>query len=1185
MLDSPFINPDPARVFYESELVIGLWDAFPVSPGHALIVPRRVVATWFEASRAEQIGILDGIEAAKAAIEQRHTPQGYNIGINAGEAAGQTIFHLHVHVIPRYTGDVPDPRGGVRHVIPARANYLVNDGDWPVEELVREAFAPAPGRLFVRQLLPELSRDLDSAREVRFAVAFLLRSGWNHIAGRLRDLLVQRKGKATILTGDYLDSSDPDALQSLLDLTQTPEVENRLQAFVFEATRSGISFHPKAYLFVSAHGGTAAYVGSSNLSTSALTTGVEWNYRLAQVPADIEKGFSDLLSHKATTRLTQEWLDDYRRRRRPPATLQPVEVVPEPPPTPPEPHPIQSEALAALARTREAGNGAGLVVLATGLGKTWLAAFDSADFQRVLFVAHREEILSQANRTFRAIRPTARLGYFTGKEKQQSADVLFASIQTLANHYRRFERDAFDYIVVDEFHHAWAVSYRKVIDYFTPTFLLAITATPERSDGGDLLSLCAENVVYRRDLADGIRIGRLCPIRYYGVPDEVDYAQIPWRNRRFDPEALTRASATQERARNAFEQYQKLAVKKGCRSTIGFCVSQGHADFMAEFFSSRGVRAVAVHTGAKSAHRSDSLQQLAEGKLDVIFSVDVFNEGLDLPQVDCVMMLRPTESRVLWLQQLGRGLRRAEGKSHLTVIDYIGNHRTFLVKLQTLFMEIACCLRGTGDAELKAVLEKLRKGELELPPGCEVTYDVVAIDIISKLLRTAKADAIGLWLEDFRARHDRRPTASEAFHEGYNPRAVHNEYGSWLDFLKVKGALSAAETEALESHRQFLAHLGMTAMSKSYKMVLLEAMLSRVSLSESIGIEELTQAFITRARRSRQLAADVSVELNDVEAVQRLLVKNPIHAWTGGNTAKGAVFFRYQDGQFSSTVGKAGDETLTSLVREMVDWRLVEYLERGLHGEATEGSFLGKVSQTNGRPIIFLDRARYPHIPTGAQPLQVDGEEYTANFVKIALNKVVKGTERANLLPSFLRGWFGPDAGQPGTIHQVEFSPAGPGWKMSPSNVTPQQPAIVGHRYAREQIPPLFGLKFRKATWNSGVVNEGGVIVLLVTINKGTLLPDHQYADRFLSSDRFQWQSQNRTTQASSFGQLLRHHVEKDVPVHLFVRAEKKTNGISQPFLYCGKVHFESWSGEQPITVIWALETEVPERLAGQIDG
>ena len=236
-------------------------------------------------------------------------------------------------------------------------------------------------------------------------------------------------------------------------------------------------------------------------------------------------------------------------------------VPPEPPCPVPEPHAIQQEALEALEQTRSERNAAGLVVLATGLGKTWLAAFDTDRFgaKRVLFVAHREEILRQALDTFRRIRPEATLGLYTGTEKDPSADVLFASIQTLGKkaHLRNFGSNAFDYIVVDEFHHAAARTYRQLIDHFKPEFLLGLTATPERTDGGDFLALCGENLVYRCDLLEGIERERLAPFRYIGVPDEVDYASIPWRSRRFDEKALTNAIATQERAANVFDQYRK----------------------------------------------------------------------------------------------------------------------------------------------------------------------------------------------------------------------------------------------------------------------------------------------------------------------------------------------------------------------------------------------------------------------------------------------------------------------------------------------------------------------------------------------------------------------------------------------------------------------------------------------------
>ena len=197
-----------------------------------------------------------------------------------------------------------------------------------------------------------------------------------------------------------------------------------------------------------------------------------------------------------------------------------------------------------------------------------------------------------------------------GQERDADADVLFASIQTLgrAAHLERFPRDAFDYIVVDEFHHAAAPTYRRLIDHFRPKFLLGLTATPERTDGGDLLALCEENLVYRCDLVEGVKQDLLCRFRYFGVPDEVDYRNIPWRNSRFDEEELTRHVATQSRARNAYEQLQK----RGGTRTLAFCVSQRHADFMADFFRQQGLRAVAVHSGDTSAPRAQSLEELSE---------------------------------------------------------------------------------------------------------------------------------------------------------------------------------------------------------------------------------------------------------------------------------------------------------------------------------------------------------------------------------------------------------------------------------------------------------------------------------------------------------------------------------------------------------------------------------------------
>ena len=378
---------------------------------------------------------------------------------------------------------------------------------------------------------------------------------------------------------------------------------------------------------------------------------------------------------------------------------------------------------------------------------------------------------------------------------------------------------AFDYIIVDEFHHAAAATYRRIIDYFQPKFLLGLTATPERMDGGDLLALCQENLVFEASVPDGISADLLCAFQYWGVPDVVDYANIPWRNARFDPTELTAAVATDARAQNALEQFRK----HGAQRCIAFCCSQRHANFMADFFNAQGLRAVAVHAGNESAPRTTSLQQLASGELDVIFSVDMFNEGVDVPNIDTVLMLRPTKSTVIWMQQFGRGLRRAPGKPFLKVIDYIGNHRSFLMKLRSV---AALAERpATSMGALRSVLDEIRRQELELPEGCSITYELESIAILESLLKPARPEAaLEAFYRDFLERHGVRPTAVEAFHEGFNPRS--NSERSWFGFVSRMNGLSEPAATALSQSRAFLESIEKTETTRSYKIVLLLALIS-----------------------------------------------------------------------------------------------------------------------------------------------------------------------------------------------------------------------------------------------------------------------------------------------------------------------------------------------------------------------
>ncbi|WP_024352066.1 DUF3427 domain-containing protein [Aurantimonas coralicida] len=620
-----------------------------------------------------------------------------------------------------------------------------------------------------------LIRHIANAMQVDLAVAFALVSGVEILRPHLQDLL-DRQGRLRLIVGDYLDVTEPEALHSLMDLN------GDVERHVYETAKS--SFHPKGWVFRAEDGSGRAIVGSSNLSRTALREGIEWN--LATEPngngwREVGAAFDDLLKASQVRPLDEAWIESYAERRASsPLSPQAEQIVrSDPPAEVPNPHIIQMEALAGLREIRDNGAIIALVVLATGLGKTWLAAFDSARARRVLFIAHREEILSQATAVFRRLRPNETFGRYDGNSKDTEGSVVFASVATIGRleHLQRFDPTEFDYVVIDEFHHAAAETYRQILSYFRPQFLLALTATPDRPDEQDVVALCDGNLAYRCDMGRGIAEGLLSPFEYWGVPDKVQYDRIPWRRDHFDEALLTEALSTDARASDVLERYRERAVGP----TIGFCSSTRHADFMAEYFRRRGITAVAVHSDKKtSAPRTASILDFEERRIDVLFVVDMFNEGVDIPVVGTVMLLRPTESIIVWLQQVGRGLRIYEGKDRLVVIDWIGNHRSFLKGIAALL--------GVGDspATLSIAVDQVRSGTRQLPAGCSVNIDLEVIDLLAGLLKKTEPDqTLEEWFLDFRRKEERRPTAREAFEAGENPRAV--GFGGWFGFLDAMG--------------------------------------------------------------------------------------------------------------------------------------------------------------------------------------------------------------------------------------------------------------------------------------------------------------------------------------------------------------------------------------------------------------
>lgn len=1048
---SPFREVPSSEWLAENRSGFAIADAFPVSPGHSLIVPFRQIATWWEAERSEQHDLLDLVAEMKRLLDELHHPQGYNVGFNDRAAAGQTVDHLHIHVIPRYDGDVPDPRGGIRHVIPGKGNYLAANlpGAGPGDAgLLGQTALPAhqlfdasqeQGRLRLELLRALIAPDFD---RIDLLVSFIMRSGLAIVLPRLSDA-VARGAEVRVLTTDYLDVTDPDALATLLDLQESAATQNgRLNVKVWQ--EPGRSFHPKAYLFRSTTSGrTLGFVGSSNLSRSGIDDGVEWNLSV-QNTDELLARFEALWSDSRAKDLDHELLRDYRQRRPIPAALHEppaVGIEPEPPVQPVAPTEVQREALDALEATRQDGYRAGLVVMATGLGKTWLAAFDSSrpSVRRTLFVAHREEILSQSRDVFRAVRPDAELGLYYGREKQGDADVVFASVQTLSRRLDEFDPDDFDYVVVDEFHHAAAASYRTVIDHFSPDFLLGLTATPNRMDGADLLALCGDNLVFECDLVEGIRREQLVPFHYWGLKDIVDFEPVPWRNGKFDPAALALAVETTDRAQQDLDAWRE----HGRGPTLGFCCSITHADFMAGFFTKHGVTAIAVHSGPSSAPRTESIEQLRDGAIQVLFTVDVFNEGLDVPAIETVLMLRPTQSPVIFLQQLGRGLRRHEGKERLRVIDFIGNHQSFLSRPRTLLS-----LGRTTTPTPSQAIQAARSGEFELPPGCAVSYDLEAVDLLASLIRTTGRDLLADYCQDYADENEVRPSAVQAFRAGFNPRTARRQHGHWFGLLRDLDLLSDAERAVVDQLGDVLLSFEKESATKSYKLVTLRALVHDGHLRSGSSVAALAFSAQRLVAADPRLVRDTtSEELPDPAGASpdrwaRYWRQWPISHLAGHGDGG---LFRLADEQLVPTfeVPPQLGPTFDAMVDELIEWRLAEYL---LRPTSTDDGIVCRVGHANGRPIIRIDRKRHPELPEGPTLVFANDEPIEAHLMKVAINVATRPGEQGNALHDLLRGWFGPHAGLPGTHHAVMLRETSRGWELHPQSA----------QGASDNVLPLF---------------------------------------------------------------------------------------------------------------------------------
>jgi superfamily II DNA or RNA helicase len=580
----------------------------------------------------------------------------------------------------------------------------------------------------------ELKREILSADKIYWLVSFIKWTGIRVFRNELESFA--RSGRELkIITTSYMGATDAKAVEYLASL---PNTEVKLS---YNTERERL--HAKSYLFLRHTGFHTGYIGSSNLSHSALTNGLEWNLKITsqEIPHIIDKSLNTFETYWQSSEFelfdgqveSREKLKLALKAARGSVSEDHQHYFDL------KPFPHQLEILEQLSIERQIHNRfRNLVVAATGTGKTLISAFDFARFIRekpdakFLFIAHKEEILIQARMAYRGVLKRSQFGeLWVGGYRPEHHHQLFVSIQTLNNQLAtmKLSADFYDYLVIDEVHHIAANSYRAVLDYFQPKILLGLTATPERHDGANILEDFCGVIAAEMRLPEAINRRHLCPFQYFGIDDDTDLRSISWNRGRYDISQLSNLyTHNQSRVNKILQSMQQIITDIGSMKALAFCVSREHATYMCSQFLLKGIKSD-VLISDNSHERQQKQQAIRSGAINVLCVVDIFNEGVDIPEIDTLLLLRPTESLTIFLQQLGRGLRLADDKECCTVLDFVGNSRAeydFSNKFRALI----------GKTN-KAISDEIKQGFPHAPLGCRIELSKITQEIVLNNIRQA----------------------------------------------------------------------------------------------------------------------------------------------------------------------------------------------------------------------------------------------------------------------------------------------------------------------------------------------------------------------------------------------------------------------------------------------------------------
>lgn len=911
-------------------------------------------------------------------------------------------------------------------------------------------------------LISELKREILSSDNIDILVSFIRWSGLRLI----KDELIEhtQTKKLRIITTSYMGASEFKAIKFLSEL---PNTEVKIS---YDTQRTRL--HAKSYMFHRNTGFTTAYIGSSNISKDAMTTGLEWNMKVSEkdsknivdkFKATFESYFNDEEfktfteddEEKLKMELKKARVSDLKNENNDIAN---IDV---------RPYHYQQEILDTLSVERDVlGHNKNLVVAATGVGKTVISAFDYKNFKsqnkgkvnRLLFIAHREDILSQSLKTFRTILRDRNFGgLYSGNFTPNNIDHVFMTIQTFNS--KKFDecldKEFYDFIIIDEFHHASAPSYQKILEHFEPKVLLGLTATPERMDGKDVLEYFDGRISSEMRLCEAIDKKLLSTFQYFCISDELDLSKLKWSKGGYDNKELTELLTidklnSKKRAdlviRSLHDYISDIDEVVG----LGFCVSIEHANFMANYFNDKKIPSVAISSKTTKDERDKAKSGLINGKYKFAFVVDLYNEGVDIPEVNTILFLRPTESLTVFLQQLGRGLRLSDNKECLTVLDYVGQaHKNY-----NFYEKFSSIARKKG----KVLKEEIENGFITLPKGCHLHMEKQAKEYILRNINSFinNKTTITNKIKTFEIESGKKLNL-ENFIEFYNItlKEIYKTKNSFYRLCvnaKVKEEFSDIDEKYLSS--------GMIRLTNTDSVKLLKFWI------------EILQSYKNENK---------IVNLNDSEEQMLLMLYYTLY---------------------------------TKSPKELGINNVIEFLKR-----------------------LYSNRLMYEEI--------LEVLKYNLNHIKVkTLSDELKFESNLEVHSTY-------------TKEQIL--------------------AALGKNTIDKQYPLREGVLY---------IEEIKTDIFLITLNKVEkhFSPSTMYEDYAINDKLFNWQSQSRTSIDSPTGQRYVNHMNTNNNVLLFVRENKREDGITSPYIYLGPADIVSYSGSKPINIVWKLKNTLPASIAVKVE-